>query len=626
MSKKVNFMCTAFRDGLQSMYDARVLTRDFLPAVEAARDAGITYFEAGGGERFQALYAHCNEDAFAMMDAFREAAGPDAELQSLARGVNLVGLEPQPSDVIELHARLFKRHGINKIRNFDALNDVDNLVYSGRCISAAGLGHQVCITMMELPPGFEGAHDPEYYTLILQKILDADVPFDAVCFKDPTGTSSPLKVHETIKQARRILPEGAAIHFHTHGTAGTGVSANMAALDAGADAIDLSLAPCSGAGSQPDVLVMWHALRHSEYDLDIDHRKVREAEEVFKDCMGAYRLSPDALAVNPLIALSPMSGRALSANTRMMRAWGSEEKCLEVLQGMGEVIQFAGYATSATPVSQFYFQQAYDNVEYGPWERIDPGYGRLVLGYFGKTPVPPNPEIVALASTHLDLSPAERSPLELSDADPEKGVEAARRLLNENKLDETEENVFIAAVCREQGLAFLRGEAEVEIYEADGEPGAAPVSVPAAAQLFVPPSPRPTGEEPAVASEERPEEGLPAGYSVTVNGREYSVLIEEDKVVVDGREYDVDIQPRNAEVIPRVQSDEGTPVTAQMPGKVIRNLVSVGDHVQTGETILVLEAMKMEMPINAPVGGTVSSITVSSGDQVSTGQVLASIA
>ena len=95
---------------------------------------------------------------------------------------------------------------------------------------------------------------------------------------------------------------------------------------------------------------------------------------------------------------------------------------------------------------------------------------------------------------------------------------------------------------------------------------------------------------------------------------------------MDGREYDVDIQPRNAEVIPRVQSDEGTPVTAQMPGKVIRNLVSVGDHVQTGETILVLEAMKMEMPINAPVGGTVSSITVSSGDQVSTGQVLASIA
>lgn len=626
MSKKVTFMCTAFRDGLQSMYDARVLTRDFLPAVEAARDAGITYFEAGGGERFQALYAHCNEDAFAMMDAFREAVGPDAEMQSLARGVNLVGLEPQPSDIIELHARLFKQHGINAIRNFDALNDVDNLVYSGRCIAATGLRHQVCITMMELPPGFDGAHDPEFYTLILQKILDADVPFDAVCFKDPSGTSVPLKVHETIKQARKLLPEEAVIHFHTHGTAGMGVSANMAALDAGADAIDLSLAPCSGAGSQPDILVMWHALRNSQYDLDIDLGKVREAEEIFKECMSTYLLSPDTLAVNPLITWSPMSTNALAANTRLLRSWGNMDKYLDVLEAMGEVVQFGGYASSATPISQFYFQQAYNNVAYGPWEKIDPGYGRLVLGYFGKTPAPPNPEIIDLAAAHLDLEPAKRSPLEMSDADPEMGVEAARSLLARENLDETEENIFIVAVCKERGLAYLRGEAKVEVNKTDADHGAVPVSVPAAAQLFAPPPQRSAEEKPVAAAEERPEEGLPAGYSVTVNGRDYSVLIEEEKVIVDGIEYDVDIQRQNAETISRVQSDEGTAVTAQMPGKVIRTLVSIGDHVQTGETILVLEAMKMEMPINAPVGGTVSNITVNSGDQVSTGQILASIA
>ena len=626
MSKKVTFMCTAFRDGLQSMYDARVLTRDFLPAVEAARDAGITYFEAGGGERFQALYAHCNEDAFAMMDAFREAAGPHAELQSLARGVNLVGLEPQPGDIVELHARLFKKHGITAIRNFDALNDVDNLVYSGKCIAAAGLRHQVCITMMELPPGFDGAHDPEFYTLILQKILNADVPFDAVCFKDPTGTSAPLKVHETIKQARKMLPGNAVIHFHTHGTAGIGVSANMAALDAGADAIDLSLAPCSGAVSQPDILVMWHALRNSQYDLDIDLLKVREAEEIFKECMSTYLLSPEALAVNPLIAWSPMSANAFAANTRMLRSSGNMDKYLEVLEAMGEVVQSGGYATSATPVSQFYFQQAYNNVAYGPWERIDPGYGRLVLGYFGKTPAPPNPEIIDLATAHLDLEPAEGSPLEMSDADPEKGVEAARKLLERENLDETDENVFIVAMCKEPGLAYLRGEAGVEVYKTDAEHGAAPVSVPAAAQIFMPPPLRPAEEEPAVAPKERPGQGLPAGYSVTVDGRDYSVLIEENRVIVDGREYEVDIKPQNAGTIPLVQSDEGTAVTAQMPGKVIRTLVSVGDHVQTGETVIVLEAMKMEMPINAPVGGTVSNITVSSGDQVSTGQVLASIA
>ncbi|MBT3353546.1 MAG: biotin attachment protein, partial [Candidatus Scalindua sp.] len=143
MTKKIKFMCTAFRDGFQSAYGARVLTNDFLPAVEAARDAGITYFEAGGGARFQSLYFYCNEDAFTMMDDFRKTAGPDAELQTLARGVNVVGLDSQSSDIIRLHAQLFKKHGITTIRNFDALNDVRNLIVSGKSIVEAGLKHQV---------------------------------------------------------------------------------------------------------------------------------------------------------------------------------------------------------------------------------------------------------------------------------------------------------------------------------------------------------------------------------------------------------------------------------------------------------------------------------------------------
>ena len=244
--KKVRFMCTAFRDGFQSVYGARVFTQDFLPALEAAKDAGINYFEAGGGARFQSLYFYCNEDAFAMMDAFRATAGPDADLQTLARGVNVVGLESQSSDIVKMHADLFKKHGISTIRNFDALNDVNNLIYSGQCIVDAGLKHQVCVTLMELPPGCEGAHDADFYERTLREILDAGIPFDAVCFKDASGTAVPSKVHETIKRARRMLPEDTFIHFHTHETAGIGVISNQAAIDAGADAIDLSMAPCSG--------------------------------------------------------------------------------------------------------------------------------------------------------------------------------------------------------------------------------------------------------------------------------------------------------------------------------------------------------------------------------------------
>ena len=108
MKKRVEFMVTAFRDGFQSAYGARVFTPDFLPAVEACVEAGMDHFEAGGGARFQSLFFYCNENAFDMMDSFRKAAGPDANLQTLARGVNVVGLDSQPRDIIDLHAKMFK--------------------------------------------------------------------------------------------------------------------------------------------------------------------------------------------------------------------------------------------------------------------------------------------------------------------------------------------------------------------------------------------------------------------------------------------------------------------------------------------------------------------------------------
>ena len=596
--KKVRFMCTAFRDGFQSVYGARVFTQDFLPALEAAKDAGINYFEAGGGARFQSLYFYCNEDAFAMMDAFRATAGPDADLQTLARGVNVVGLESQSSDIVKMHADLFKKHGISTIRNFDALNDVNNLIYSGRCIVDAGLKHQVCVTLMELPPGCEGAHDADFYERTLREILDAGIPFDAVCFKDASGTAVPSKVHETIKRARRMLPEDTFIHFHTHETAGIGVISNQASIDAGADAIDLSMAPCSGGTCQPDIIVMWHALRGTDYDLDVDIDKVREAEEVFKDCMSDYFLPPEAVAVEPMIPWSPMPGGALTANTQMLRDNGIMDRYPDMIKAMREVVEKGGYGTSVTPVSQFYFQQAFNNVMFGPWKRIAEPYGQMVLGYFGKTPVPADAEVIKIASEQLKLEPTTQPPLERNDADPNKGVEAARKQLQEAGLKETDENIFIVSTCKAKGLDFLQGKGEVGVRKIEKKE-----ATPAAT-------------------------AGPARYKVSVNGRDYSVAIDGDTATVDGRAYNVSMRPDTGEAAPAAAagaSGGGAPVKAEVPGKVIRLLVHIGDHVEAGEGVLVLEAMKMEMQITAPAAGTVTDIAVAAGDQVAAGDVLAHV-
>lgn len=601
MAKKtIHIMNTAFRDGFQSVYGARVLTEDFLPAVKACVDAGQTHFEAGGGARFQAPFFYCNESAFHMMDKFRESAGPDADLQTLSRGINVVGLDSQSRDIIDLHAKMFAKHGITTIRNFDALNDVSNLIDSARSIKAHGLKHEVCVTMMELPPGCTGAHDVAFYEKTLRDILSADIPFDSVCFKDASGTSTPKKVYETIAMARKILPGDCKIVFHSHETAGVGTLGYVAAIKAGADQVDCSLAPASGGTCQPDVATLWHALRGEDYELDIDIDKMMHAATVFKECMADYFVPPEALAVEPMIPWSPMPGGALTANTQMLRDNGIMDKYEDCIKAMGEVVRRGGFGTSVTPVSQFYFQQAFNNVMFGPWEKIAEGYGKMVLGYFGKTPCEPDPEIVKIASEKLELQPTTENPVDLNDANPKKGVDAAKAMLKENGIEESEENIFIAAACAQKGIDFLLGKMKINGVRK----GALTPKAEAAAS------------------------GGDGVYTVTVDGKKFKVDVKGDKATVNGKNYSVNVAD-GAEAASggnvAHESADSTIVKAQMPGKIMKLSVNVSDHVSEGDVLLVMEAMKMEVEIKAPISGTVSSIGVNVGDQATGGQELVSI-
>lgn len=465
MKKIIKVMDTSFRDGFQSVYGARVLTQDFLPAVEAGVEAGITHFEAGGGARFQSLFFYCNESAFDMMDAFRIKTGPDINLQALSRGINVVALDQQPRDIIDLHAKLFKRHGMTTIRNFDALNDIRNLQYSAERIKHHGLKHEVAIAIMDLPPGCEGAHTAEFYLDRLKLILDKDIPFDSVCFKDASGTANPRKVYETVKGARKMLPADTHIRLHTHDTIGCGIAQYLAAIEAGADGIDLAKSPVSGGTSQPDMISMWHALKGTDYSLDLDYAKVLVAADVLEECMKDYYMPPEAKQISPLVAVAPMPGGALTANTMMMRDIKTLHLFPKILKEMPEVVRKGGFGTSVTPVSQFYFQQAYLNVVVGRWQRIAPDYGDMVLGYFGQTPVPPDPEIVRLAEKQRKKPIFRGDPLDLT----EPGIPKAKKLLLENNLPATDENIFIIASCEEKGLDFLLGEttSNVRKFEVD---------------------------------------------------------------------------------------------------------------------------------------------------------------
>ncbi|EOJ1429854.1 biotin/lipoyl-containing protein [Campylobacter jejuni] len=595
MAKKfIDVMDTSFRDGFQSVYGARVLMDDFFPAVEAAKEAGITHFEFGGGARFQSLYFYLNEDAFTMMDRFRAIVGKDANLQTLARGVNTVTLDTGSSELIDLHAKLFAKHGTTTIRNFDALNDINNLKFSGECIAKHGLKHEITITLMDLPPNCKGAHDVPFYEKILKEILAAEIPFHSICFKDASGTSNPNKIYETIKMARKILPQDMHIRLHTHETAGVSIACYLAALEAGVDGIDLAAAPVSGGTSQPDILTMMHALKGKDYDLGgLEEEKILKYEEVLKDCLKEYFLPPEATMVNPLIPFSPMPGGALTTNTQMMRDNNILDKFPQVIHAMREVVEKGGFGTSVTPVSQFYFQQAFNNVMFGPWKKIAEGYGKMVLGYFGKTPVAPDANIIELASKQLNLEPTTELAINIADKDESKSIAYTKTLLEKEGIETTEENIFVAAACKEKGIAFLKGEAKVNIRKLASMP------------------------KPMSVDENK--------FTVAVNGNKYHVEVSY------GFDKDVNVKSvkkveENKNIISSNSTssvDAENEVLAGISGNVFKIYVNEGEEVKSGQAIMVLEAMKMEIEVNAPKDGIISELCIKIGDTVNEGEVLA---
>ena len=597
MAKKyIDIMDTTFRDGFQSVFGGRVLMEDFMPAVEVAAKAGIKHFEFGGGARFQSLFFYLNENAFDMMDKFREIVGPDANLQTLSRGINTVALDTGSRDIVDLHAKMFKKHGTTTIRNFDALNDVSNLQYSAECVNKHGLQHEAVITMMDLPPGCVGAHTVDFYEKILRQILDSGMKFSSLCFKDASGTSHPKKVYETIKMAKGLLPENSHVRFHTHETAGVSVACYLAALEAGADGIDTAVDPLSGGTSQPDILTMLHATKNSDYNLgDLEPSKMLHYRQVLTEQLKDYYFPGEAQKVSPLIPFSPMPGGALTANTQMMRDNNILDKFPDVIDAMGEVVEKGGYGTSVTPVSQFYWQQAFSNVMFGKWEKIADGYGKMVLGYFGKTPTEPNQDIVKLASEQLKLEPTKENPLDIADRDEKKSLTYWENILKEENLETTEENIFIAAACADKGIEFLKGETKVNVRK------------------------KSDSDDKEASPKKQESSGDVSSYTILLDGEKYNVQ------VAPGTDINITAAPSKEtnqvqETKTNTPSGSGNNVVAPVNGVVVKIVANPGDSVSADQTIVILESMKMEIEVKAGSNGKLSSVNITKGQNVEEGQ------
>ena len=618
--KKIRVMLTAFRDGLQSVFGGNVRVNDVLPAMQAAAAMGIRHFEFGGGARYQAPYFYAGEDPFVCMDKMREAVGPDADLQILTRSVSGVTLTTQRLKALEMQARLMKKHGTTIDRNFDFMNDVDNMVKTGQPIVDAGMHHQVCVAMMGLPYQSDQVHTPDFYIRVVQKLLVSGIHFDSVCMKDASGTTDPHTCYETAKGIKKILPPEIPLAMHTHDTASMAVACYMAGIAGGVDRIDLSVRPLASGTAQPDVRSMWHALKSTGYSLDIDASKMDELEKLLDEGLKEYSFNPVTTSADARVVNFPMPGGAIGPNVQMMAEVGILNRYGEVLAEFPEVVRAGGAWTSVTPGSQQYWLQAFNNVLHGRWKKIDAGYGRSVLGYFGRTPEAPDPAVIKLAIEQLKLEPFDGDPLEKA---PD-SIAMAEDALRERKLALTEENIFLVASAivpgknmeLNEGIRLLTGKAKINLplKSKDKLAETAPAAPAASAPIA-------TVAAPAFTTPMTTQCTVVEG-SVT---RSFRVTIEPPAAAGSAAPVPAIAAPAPMATAPAVS--QTTPVFSPFEGKVelVDIHVKVGDRVQKGHIVAAVEAMKAKHDVRAPCEGVIVEIHADLGSSVSADKPILSI-
>jgi len=615
--KKIRVMFTPFRDGLQSAFGGKVRVNDLVPAMEAARDTGIRHFETGGGARFQAPILYVNEDPFLCMDRMRDALGKDSITQILTRSISGVTLTTQSIEALDLQGKLMHKHNTDWDRNFDFTNNVDLLVKTAKPIIDAGMHHQVCVALMGLPPDFgkTTVHTSEYYIGVARQLIDSGVKIDSLCMKDASGTCDTKTVYETAKGIRAILPPEIPLWCHTHDTASTGVAYYLAAIEGGVDGIDLGLAPYAGGTCQPDVRSMAHMLKGTGYSIDIDAGKMGEVSRILEECMSEYKFNPVCTTPDSRVTGFPMPGGAIGPNVQMMVDAGIVDKYSEVLAEFPVVVKAGGAWTSVTPGSQFYWLQAFFNVQFGRWEKINPGYGRTVLGYFGKPPADPDPEVVKIAAEQLKQPPFEGDPLEAAP----KNIPEAKKIVEDHGFEPTDENVFLVLSMMQpgkkieanEGLLLLQGKGRVvlPLKEKEKPPAAAPAPAPALAAACAAPSG-------PVMCQVQEAGGALRTFKVTLGAAGGGNAPAAPAAA-----------PAASGPAPAAQG-ETVSLKAPFPGSVTLKdlMVKQGDAVKSGQVVAVVEAMKADHDVKCPCDGTISEVHITIGSEVPAGQPIMTIA
>ena len=389
-NKPVKIVETVLRDGHQSIAATRMRIVDMLPVLEKIDNAGYHAVEAWGGATFDSCLRFLHEDPWQRLRLLKKNL-PHTPIQMLLRGQNVLGYTNLADDVVSEFVKRSVDNGVSIIRIFDALNDTRNLETAMRATKEAGGHAQGCIVYTISP-----YHKDADFVKLGKELVQMGA--DSICIKDMAGLLRPYEAYNLVKalKAEINLP----INLHTHFTSGMGDMTYMKAIEAGVDIVDTALSPFSCSTSQPCTESLVATLQGTEYDTGIDLPLLHDLADYFKgvkkDLVDDFNLNTN-IPIDPKVLTFQIPGGMLSNLLNQMKEMGVADKYPQLLEEMPRVRAELGYPPLVTPTSQIVGTMAVLNVALGRYKMIPREVKDLVLGKYGRTPAPIDPEVKRLA-------------------------------------------------------------------------------------------------------------------------------------------------------------------------------------------------------------------------------------
>ncbi|MFR6370717.1 MAG: pyruvate carboxylase subunit B [Phascolarctobacterium succinatutens] len=389
-NKPVKIVETVLRDGHQSIAATRMRIVDMLPVLEKIDNAGYHAVEAWGGATFDSCLRFLHEDPWQRLRLLKKNL-PHTPIQMLLRGQNVLGYTNLADDVVSEFVKRSVDNGVSIIRIFDALNDTRNLETAMRATKEAGGHAQGCIVYTISP-----YHKDADFVKLGKELVQMGA--DSICIKDMAGLLRPYEAYNLVKalKAEINLP----INLHTHFTSGMGDMTYMKAIEAGVDIVDTALSPFSCSTSQPCTESLVAALQGSAYDTGINLPLLHDLADYFKgvkkDLVEDFNLNTN-IPIDPKVLTFQIPGGMLSNLLNQMKEMGVADKYPQLLEEMPRVRAELGYPPLVTPTSQIVGTMAVLNVALGRYKMIPREVKDLVLGKYGRTPAPIDPEVKRLA-------------------------------------------------------------------------------------------------------------------------------------------------------------------------------------------------------------------------------------